>query len=94
MFHFNSKSATYDLQQTTNSNFVAFFKKSPDIALADDSHAISYLFLQNLGKMSQNLSSAAFVIGALRVNHNISRLLKGEIGVRGVDSLHTSVVCR
>ena len=32
--------------------------------LADDSHVISYLIL----KMSQNLSSAAFVIGALRVN--------------------------
>ena len=37
--------------------------------LADDSHEISYLiFFQKLGKMSQNLSSAAVVIGALRVN--------------------------
>ena len=37
--------------------------------LADDSHVISYLiFVENLGKMSQNLSSAAVVIGALRVN--------------------------
>ena len=37
--------------------------------LADDSHAISYLiFFQKLGKMLQNLSSAAVVIGALRVN--------------------------
>ena len=37
--------------------------------LADNSHEISYLiFLRKLGKMSQNLSSAAFVIGALRVN--------------------------
>ena len=42
--------------------------------LADDSHVISYLiFVENwercrkLGKMSQNLSSAAVVIGALRV---------------------------
>ena len=34
---------------------------------ADDSHAISYLFLKKLEKMSQNLSSAAVVIGALRV---------------------------
>ena len=37
--------------------------------LADDSHEISYLiFFRKLGKMSQNLSSAAVVIGALRVN--------------------------
>ena len=49
--------------------------------LADDSHAISYLIsLKKLGKMSQNLSSAAVVIGALRVNSLqfcmlISRLL-------------------
>ena len=35
---------------------------------ADDSHEISYLFCRKLGKMSQNLSSAAVVIGALRVN--------------------------
>ena len=36
--------------------------------LADDSHEISYLtFSSKLGKMSQNLSSAAIVIGALRV---------------------------
>ena len=37
--------------------------------LADHSHVISYLiFAKNLGKMSQNLSSAAVVIGALRFN--------------------------
>ena len=37
--------------------------------LADDSHVISYLiFVENWEKMSQNLSSAAVVIGALRVN--------------------------
>ena len=36
--------------------------------LADDSHVISYLiFVEKLGKMSQNLSSAAVVIGVLRV---------------------------
>ena len=36
--------------------------------LADDSHVISNLFFcRKLGKMSQNLSSAAVVIGALRV---------------------------
>ena len=37
--------------------------------LADGSHEISYLnFFRKLGKLSQNLSSAAVVIGALRVN--------------------------
>ena len=36
--------------------------------LADDSHEISYLiFFRKLRKMSQNLSSAAVVIGALRI---------------------------
>ena len=36
--------------------------------LADDSHEISYLIsLRKLGMTSQNLSSAAVVIGALRV---------------------------
>ena len=40
--------------------------------LADDSHVISYLiFCRKFGKMSQNLSSAAVVIGALRVNCKI-----------------------
>ena len=37
--------------------------------LADDSHETSYLiFFRKLEKMSQNLSFAAVVIGALRVN--------------------------
>ena len=37
--------------------------------LADDSHEILYLiFFQILGRMSQILSSAAVVIGTLRVN--------------------------
>ena len=36
--------------------------------LADDSHVILYLiFVENWEKMSQNLSSASVVIGALRV---------------------------
>ena len=36
--------------------------------LADDSYEISYLiFFRKLGKMVQNLSTAAVVIGALRV---------------------------
>ena len=37
--------------------------------LADNSHEMSNLiFFLKLGKMSQNLSSAAVAIGALRVN--------------------------
>ena len=36
--------------------------------LPDDSHEISYLFFCKLGKMLQNLSSTAVVIGALKVN--------------------------
>ena len=43
--------------------------------LADDSHEISYLIFQKLGKMLQNLSSAAVVIGALRVKGNNSEPL-------------------
>ena len=36
--------------------------------LADDSHEISYLiFFHKSGMMSQNLSSAAVMIGSLRV---------------------------
>ena len=40
--------------------------------LADDSHEISYLiFVENyIGKMLQNLSSSAVVIGTLRVKRN------------------------
>ena len=36
--------------------------------LADNSHDIIPYYFRKLGKMSQNLSSAAVVIGALRVN--------------------------
>ena len=36
--------------------------------LADDSHETSYLIFSKIKKMLQNLSSAAVVIGALRVN--------------------------
>ena len=40
--------------------------------LADNSHEISYLiFFRILGKISQNLSSAAVVVGALRVNEGL-----------------------
>ena len=35
---------------------------------ADNSHETSYLFFRKLEKMSQNLSSAAVVIEALRVD--------------------------
>ena len=35
--------------------------------LADDSYEISYLCFRTLGKMVQNLSSAAVMIGALRL---------------------------
>ena len=43
--------------------------------LADDSHVISCLiFFQKLGKIRQNLSSAAVVIGALRVKLFILRM--------------------
>ena len=37
--------------------------------MADDSHEISFLISFENGKMSQDLSSAAVVIGALRVNY-------------------------
>ena len=41
--------------------------------LADDSHEISYLiFFKKLGKMTQNVSSATVVIGALRVNIHVA----------------------
>ena len=37
--------------------------------LADNSHEISYpIFFQKLGNMSENVSSAAVVTGALRIN--------------------------
>ena len=40
--------------------------------LADDSYEISYLiFFRKSGKMTQNLSSAAVLIGALRVKYLI-----------------------
>ena len=37
--------------------------------LADDSHEIYLIFVKKLGKISQNLSSGAVVIGALRVKN-------------------------
>ena len=39
-----------------------------NLLLADNSYEISYLIFFKLGKISQNLPSAAVVIGALRVN--------------------------
>ena len=50
--------------------------------LADDSHKISYLiFFRKLGKISQNLSSAAVVIGALRVNCHLLQIIYGALQV-------------
>ena len=47
-----------------------------NLLLADDSHEISYLsFCRKLGKMLQNLSSVAFMIGALRVIHTIKMIV-------------------
>ena len=44
------------------------FHENRLLADDDNSHNISYLtFVQNFGKMLQNLPSAAVVIGALRV---------------------------
>ena len=54
--------------------------------LADDSHEISYhLFFKKLGKMSQNLSSAAVVIGAIMVNWHVflcSNPFNGRINIQ------------
>ena len=48
--------------------------------LADDSHVISCLILyQKLEKMSQNLSSAAVLFGALRVNSSLVELNKVDM---------------
>ena len=44
--------------------------------LADDSHVISAHFCRKLGKMSQNLSSAAVVIGPLRVKGSVPQYLE------------------
>ena len=50
--------------------------------LADDSHVISYLiFVENWERCLKNLSSAAVVIGALRVNVSL-----------GVSIIHSSVI--
>ena len=56
----NLKSATYNLQQTTISNFAAFSKIA---------NILPYFF-SKIRKDAQNLSSAAVVIGALRVKHS------------------------
>ena len=40
--------------------------------LADDSREISYLIYFKLGKMSQNVLSAAVMIGALRVKFHLN----------------------
>ena len=40
------------------------------------SHKISYIFFRKLGKMLQNLSSAAVVIGALKVKQVYIRVIE------------------
>ena len=45
--------------------------------LADDSHEISFLVFRKLRKLSQNVSSATDVIGALRVH---KRRIHGHYG--------------
>ena len=70
----NPYSDIYNLQQITISNFAAFSKKKKkkkkkirhDVSW-ESSACIPY-FYRKLGKMAQKLSSAAVVIGALRVN--------------------------
>ena len=52
--------------------------------LADDSHVISYLiFCRKLGKMPHNLSSAAVVIAALRVNCKTAQVIFALIRTQG-----------
>ena len=56
--------------------------------LADNSLEISYLiFFRKLGKMLQNLSSAAFVIGTLRVNiHKVVKWAYLHLRISNVSS--------
>ena len=49
--------------------------------LADDSHVISYLILVEIGNMLQNLSSAAVVIGALRINNPLCEVFMSRYSV-------------
>ena len=86
----NPLSATYDLQQTTISNFAAFSKNKTNkvwyfmrivcqqMDSADNSQEKTYLiFFGKFGKMSKNLPYAAVVIGSLRVKMHFSS--KGQI---------------
>ena len=55
--------------------------------LADDSHVLSYLFfVQKLGKITQNLSSAAVVIGALRVRYMLKTLVDCTSNTNGIQN--------
>ena len=80
LFWCNPKSAIYYLQQMTIANFAAFSKITNKVwyfmrivCWQRFSCNIIPYFCQKLGKMSQNLSSAAVVIGALRVRVNTVR---------------------
>ena len=64
--------------------------------LTDDSHEISYhIYFENWGKMSQNLSSVAVVIGAFRVKKLSSRNLSVSLasGDGEENKSSTTVVC-
>ena len=72
--YINPLSATYNLQQMTILNFAAFSKITNKLwyfmrIVFWQTILMKYhtLFFRKLGKISQNLSSAAVVIGALRV---------------------------
>ena len=60
--------------------------------LADNSHERSYLIFQKLGKMSQNLSSAAGVIGPLRANKaHMHHLLRWQIQPQYLEKTFTTL---
>ena len=59
--------------------------------LADDSYEISYLFFRKFEKMSQNLLSAAVVIGALRAKTYVVSAQKSCLNEMAL--LHTQNKC-
>ena len=62
--------------------------------LADGSHEISYLiFFRKFGKMLKTLSSAAVVIGALRVKKQWSNVLKAWYFFRALRSRKNECQC-
>ena len=68
---------THKAPPRNNFKFCRFFKNNlsgmiyhVNRLLADNSHEISYLFFRKLKKISPRLSSAAVMIGTLRINKN------------------------